>query len=346
MDLDRLAKLIETLKDRIKRHRSRLSQGHAETRTRMALVDPLLQSLGWDTADLDMVVPEYELASAGRPERADYALLRTDGKPAVIIEAKKLGEPLDVHRNQMVSYATAKGIPYAGLTDGNRWELYDVFDRVELEKKRILDVTVTNEEPHRLAVKLLVLWRQNLLPDGAAIHDPESIFIAREKTESDMRSGSPMSGGAVPDRRTSRFSSLNVGRASTKNAWEGGRWIPIPSLRVKSGTKAPRKIKFPDGTTHDIRSWTDLIPACASWLWKYSNLEGKLPVKSGRVQYICAAEPWHMNGTPFRSSRQAEGTQVFCQVHGNAKQLLENAKKVLRACGQDLNSIMILDNPD
>ena len=344
MDLDRLAKLIETLKTRIEKHGNVLRDN--EIRTRMALIDPLLQALGWEPGDPAVVAPEYDVGVDGRGRgRVDYALLQ-DGNPRTIaiIEAKKLGEFLVNHRQQMVGYAVNDGIRYAGLTDGNIWELYRVHGEVPLDRKRILDVTITDEDPHSLALKLLLLWRRNL-PVKDAIHAPESIFTAREKAESDMLSGSPVSGGVaseLPDdarRRRHR-------RASTKNAWEDGKWIPIPSFRVKSGTKAPRKIKFPDETTHDIRSWTDLIPACASWLWKHSNLEGKLPVKSGHVQYICHNEPRHMNGTPFRSSRQAEGTQVFCQVHGNAKQLLENAKKLLRACEQDLDSVMVLDTPD
>ena len=42
-------------------------------------------------------------------------------------EAKKLGEKLEHHLPQMVTYATMAGIPYCGLTDGNIWILHDVF---------------------------------------------------------------------------------------------------------------------------------------------------------------------------------------------------------------------------
>ncbi len=69
-----------------------------ETRTRMALIDPLLIALGWDTSDPALVIPEY--ASNGR---ADYALLGSDGNPAAFIEAKRLGEGLKTHRMQMLN---------------------------------------------------------------------------------------------------------------------------------------------------------------------------------------------------------------------------------------------------
>ena len=69
MLLDDLVGVIETIKERIATHGDSLRT--SETRTRMALIDPLLQSLGWDTSDPAMVAPEY---SAGNG-RADYALL-------------------------------------------------------------------------------------------------------------------------------------------------------------------------------------------------------------------------------------------------------------------------------
>lgn len=263
MDLDRLAKLIETLKTRIEKHGNTLRDN--EIRTRMALIDPLLQALGWEPGDPAMVAPEYNVGGGGG--RADYALLQ-DGKPSpiAIIEAKKFGESLLNHRQQMVGYAVNDGIRYAGLTDGNIWELYHVRGEVPLDRKRILDVKILDGGPHSLALKLLLLWRRNL-PVKDAIHAPESIFTAREKTESDMPSGPPMSGGMGPDLpAVETLPSPNVGRASTENAWEGGKWIPISSPRLESRTKAPRKIEFPDGTTYDLRSWSDLFTVCVSWL--------------------------------------------------------------------------------
>ena len=53
----------------------------------MALIDPLLSALGWDTSDPGLVLPEYSSDSSSG--RADYALLRPDGRPAAFIEAKK-----------------------------------------------------------------------------------------------------------------------------------------------------------------------------------------------------------------------------------------------------------------
>ena len=85
MGLDDLVARIELLQARIRSHKTAL-QGN-ETRTRMALIDPLMHALGWDVSDPGVVTPEYKVSEGW----ADYALLRPDGRPAATVEAKKLG---------------------------------------------------------------------------------------------------------------------------------------------------------------------------------------------------------------------------------------------------------------
>ena len=123
----------------------------------VVLIDPLLAALGWDTSDPELVTPEF--ISNGR---ADYALLKPGGKPLALVEAKKLGEPLENHRMQMLNYANASGIEYAGLTDGDRWELYEVFRISALDDRRILEVSINGHVTHACALQLLLLWRSNL----------------------------------------------------------------------------------------------------------------------------------------------------------------------------------------
>lgn len=129
MLLGELVECIELLQERVRSHRDALREN--ETRTRMALIDPLLRALGWDVFDPAAVTPEYKVGGGW----ADYALLRADGRPAAVVEAKKLGEGLSSHRMQMLTYANAAGIDYAGLTDGNHWELYSVFERGQLNDR-------------------------------------------------------------------------------------------------------------------------------------------------------------------------------------------------------------------
>ena len=152
-DIDALVSVIQSLQERIRRDGDTI--GSNEIRTRTALVDPLLNALGWDTTNPAMVIPEYAAGSG----TADYALLRVapDGNTPVIafIEAKRLHEPLENHRAQMLTYANMTGVKYAGLTNGDRWELYEVFKEAPLHERRILDVSIRREPAFDCAVKFL-----------------------------------------------------------------------------------------------------------------------------------------------------------------------------------------------
>ena len=77
MLLDDLVGVIETLKERIAAHGAKPAEN--ETRTRMALIDPLLQALGWDVSD-----PDSNARIAGASRRILTPTLRR------VVEAKKL----------------------------------------------------------------------------------------------------------------------------------------------------------------------------------------------------------------------------------------------------------------
>ena len=163
MPLDDLVSVIETLKARLQTHRQVLQAN--ETRTRMALIDPLLQALGWDTADPALVLPEYDLS--GR-QAADYALLDAAGKPVAVIQAKRLGESLEQHRIQFISYANEAGVQCAGLTDGNQWEFHQVSDHSPIEGlyiRRILNVSITDCPAYECVLELLHIWQPKLASD-------------------------------------------------------------------------------------------------------------------------------------------------------------------------------------
>ena len=88
MALDALIAVIDQLRERMEAHKTDLRQ--SEAMTRYVLIDPLLAALGWDTSDPSQVRPEYKTGT----KRADYALLKADGKPFVFVEAKSLDKAL------------------------------------------------------------------------------------------------------------------------------------------------------------------------------------------------------------------------------------------------------------
>ncbi len=140
MPLDDLYQVIEKLRERIENHRDKLNQSEALTRN--ALVDPLLRTLGWDTEDPALVMPEYKLGNGF----ADYALL-TDGKPAIVVEAKKLGTALDSASSQGINYCINDGIKYFAATDGRKWDVYETHRPVPIAEKKIVSFDILADSP-------------------------------------------------------------------------------------------------------------------------------------------------------------------------------------------------------
>ena len=309
MLLDDLTGAIELLRERIQSHGDALRE--KETRTRMALVDPLLQALGWDVSDPAVVTPEFNVSGGS----ADYALLRPDGPPAATVEAKKLGEPLASHRMQMLNYANASGIYFAALTDGDHWELYDVFRRGTLEERRMLDVSIARDPVHEVALKLLLLWRANLT-SGEPVQAREP--IATEAQAPKVRR-EKMSSAVFPDP-------------------ESPDWVPLFGYEKTghsgSGSK-PTAIRFWDGSVRSVGHWYEVLTVTVEKLYSERLLtEGQSPIPSKRGNlHLVNTEPVHPNGEEFRAKRRIDGTSLFVFIHGNQKTLRERTRLLLRLHG-------------
>ena len=314
MPLDDLVSVIETLQQRIRDHGESLRQN--EIRTRAALIDPLLTALGWDVADPGLVMPEYDVS--GR--KADYALLSGNGRPAATIEAKKLGESLESYRMQMLNYSNASGVEYAGLTDGNRWELYPVFRRGQLEDRRILDATLSTEPSYQCALKFLLLWRPNLA-SGEPVAASEPAFSVQE-TEN------PTASPAEP---------FTVQEAGIPN---GQGWVSLKEFRPEATTQPP-SIHLPDGTEKQLRYWYQVLAETAEWLIRAGHLTSvKCPITNdGRVS-IVHIQPFHASGRPFFHPYTLSNG-LFLNKHGNRETLLEYVGFLLIRLGQDQASVWL-----
>lgn len=164
MLLEVLYKTIEELRGRAQEHEQILRQN--ETRTRYALVDPLLTALGWNLSDPAQTVPEFSLKNA---KRADYGLLGVPGAPpAVFIEAKSLGTSLESGLSQSIGYCLEDGVQYFGVTDGARWEIYDTHRPVPLPHKKVLEFNL-RDGTHSVVLKALWLWRDNHAAGGTPV---------------------------------------------------------------------------------------------------------------------------------------------------------------------------------
>lgn len=311
--LDDLVGVIERLQGRIRDHGSFLQEN--EIRTRVALIDPLLQALGWDVADPGLVSPEYNVSG----QRVDYALLGADGKPAATVEAKKLGESLVSHRMQMLNYSNAAGIAYAGLTDGNQWELYEVFKQVTLEERRLLDLRILDTPAHECALKLLLLWQPNLAT-GRPVEAGEPIFSNKEDVPP------PPNPGPVPP--------------------PGPEWVSLSDFQPMAGNPHPPTIRLPGGAENDLTSWRSIPLAVAEYLVATGRLTAAncpVPVPGG-VRYVVHREAVHSQGQGFANSHTLSNG-LFCEANVSQATAVSYAKILLEHCGVDAGAVWLRLNP-
>ena len=121
-----------------------------EEATKNAFVMPFISTvLGYDVFNPSEVIPEF-VADVGikKGEKIDYALVR-NGDVQILVEVKKVTEPLDVHHaSQLFRYFTVTNARVAILTNGETYEFYTDLDspnRMDNKPFLVLDLTAIDE---------------------------------------------------------------------------------------------------------------------------------------------------------------------------------------------------------
>ena len=312
MPLESLLELVETLRKRINEHGVALRQ--SEALTRYALIDPLLRELGWDTGDPAQVVPEFQ---AGRG-RADYALHSANGRqgrPSMLLEAKKLGAELrEAAEEQTITYCVTTGIRYFAVTDGKTWEFYDTFIRGKpLPQMCVLAFDLRDMTIAEVSLKSMALWRISVL--GGSVSQAQTPII-----ESDLGTPTPIS---VRD----------IGSAELSPRVSELGWIAISDLTTQQGDTPPIEIQFPDLRREQIARWYMVVTESVRWL--HSNRligEHQCPVQIGR-RYVLSTTPIHSDGKQFRSPKSVGNLHV--EVNYSAPNHVRNANTIIQHLGQD-----------
>jgi type I restriction-modification system DNA methylase subunit len=120
-----LAKWVNKFQDNRSQRRLR-----DEEDVKNAIIDPLLEILGWNVNEPSEVKKEEPIGS----KFADYAL-KIEGETEIIIEAKALDKKFqdpteDGHgefEKQAINYAYNEGVDWALLTNGEEWRLYNAY---------------------------------------------------------------------------------------------------------------------------------------------------------------------------------------------------------------------------
>ena len=299
MTLESLLKLAETLKERVAVHDVALKG--SEALTRYALIDPLLRELGWDTSDPSAVIPEYSSGS----RRVDYALM-VSRRPAVMVEAKKLGTPLseDV-LDQVVNYCMMEGTAHFAVTDGARWEIYKAYiPDTRIAERLILEFDLSADSPASVCLKALALWRPTVEIGSVAAAQPSVI----EKEQPTVIPTPPP---------------------------QPGDWRPLNDLDAKNTeNQKPAEMLFPDGNRAELNVWVNLPLKTVDWLSTNGHLtRANCPIKSGRSRHVVHTSPNHGNGKAFKQAHDANG--FYIEGNNSRVSHISNAVTVIERVGQD-----------
>lgn len=114
-----------------------LSEGiQTEEATKMSMIVPFFQLLGYDVFNPSEFCPEYT-ADVGikKGEKVDYAIL-LDGTPEILIECKWCGQQLGKHDSQLFRYFGTSSAKFAILTNGLEYRFY-----TDLDEANKMDLT-------------------------------------------------------------------------------------------------------------------------------------------------------------------------------------------------------------
>ena len=97
-----------------------------EAQTRMYLIEPLLEILGYSRMDDRDMLTEINAGWGQKNDKADLGLIIKGKKPEIIIECKKLGKKLtDIEASQLNGYfGNTEGSKIGILTNGLEWRFY------------------------------------------------------------------------------------------------------------------------------------------------------------------------------------------------------------------------------
>ena len=147
-----------------------------EAETKQEIIVRILSFLGWDIFNTDEVKPEYSVGG----EKVDYSL-RIGDTNKVFIEVKKIGEELEKHQEQLLSYSYKQGVRFSILSNGITWWFYLPWQEGSWEQRKFYTVDIFQQESEDISSKFVDLLSKDNIRSGKAIQNAEAIYKGKQK---------------------------------------------------------------------------------------------------------------------------------------------------------------------
>lgn len=324
-----LAALSEVLKE-VKR-RAEVYKPSNEAQTREALINPILEALGWNLSDPEEVELEMHLNSGQKHDFIDY-VLKGDGK--IIVEAKKIGTALDNGFDQIFLYAQRAKVKNVFLTNGLEWRHY-----INQNSESTSVAGHINFKPGNEPINLGNIANDDLPKKAAAYlvaHLDAALYrtppVKPEKTDlktkvADLESTIKDMEARLKSGNGEKSITVPTLPPSDVRPWKLFRddWDPTG--------KSPKLLKLTDNKEIEVNGWKQVLwETCKFCLEIKPDLIDGAPIKdgskSGRRDLV---------GTilPSKSNKQLDinGKTVFVDCNYSAMDVLKNAGYMLEKLG-------------
>lgn len=211
--------LKETIKTTVAKIAKFKDRGLGEQNTKASLIEPILESLGWDIRDPDEVHREFKPTTRDSP--VDYAL-KLLRKPRLFVEAKGLGEDLADRKwiAQVLGYAIVAGVEWCVLSDGDEFRFYNAIVPLDAEEKLFCKLRLS-EASEAEAVRILRLISRRNMEENLINVLWSAHFVDRQVRESLKRLIDTV------DKRLIRLIRLDADKLSPKEITDSIRRLDI-----------------------------------------------------------------------------------------------------------------------
>ena len=346
-----------------------------EENTKIWLVQPFFQSLGYNMDEPSVCEPEF--LAGWMPEggeRVDYALFDGHGSPMILVECKKLSEEeLNIKdAGQLANYFANTDARVGILTNGAKYDVYlDTMNPPVMDKEPFFkfDLTTSDVDVRRVIFQLTRRTDGSFDMDGFKGHVREWEIKKNYKPEAERifegwlsqfddeilsllenRVGAPQ--GSLGKVAQEWFAGFVQGKSlpptngdhDTSTNGNGARnegLIALPHWPISDASDMPAKIIFPDGKSKPLNKGFDVVVETVGWLISKGHLTvDSLPIRTGENYRgklnLVSDTPRHPDGKPMRLPRETSG--VFVDGSYGAPSQVANAQRIIKYAGQDPSS--------
>jgi hypothetical protein len=346
---------LVTLVDQLKSDKRLASFDEAATKQIVLL--RVLSLLGWDTFNIDEVLPEYSVGS----QKVDYSL-RHKNVNKVFIEVKKVGEDLEKHQEQLLNYSFKEGTKLAILTNGISWRFYLPLYEGSWDQRKFYTIEIYDQDSEDIVGKFKdYLSKENVL-SGKSTQNAEAVYKSKQKEylvsgtlpkawnklisepdellieliadATEKLCGYKPENSVVEDFISSNIAGgkVDVGTQTTRKPTERHAYTDIESYIGKTVTAFVFKNK-----RYEVKYWIEVLTQICKIMYDlhHSSFERVLQLRGSKRPYFTRKPD------ELRIPQQIEDSNIFMETNLSSNSIVRISRNVISLFGYTEKDLII-----